>query len=93
MVPVLAYDLTVNKFFKSRSNNWAIDFSLNYLTGGTLDYLNVRHLQDNATGTGKEFMVKFVNVTTNEIHEHKVAEVYTSKLNQLDLRIGFLYRL
>lgn len=80
------------QLFKSRSDNWAIDFSVNYLTGGTLDYLNVRHIQDN-TGSGKDFMVKFVNVTTQQIHEHKVSEVYTSKLNQLDLRVGFVYRL
>lgn len=79
--------------FKSHSNNWAIDLSVNYLKGGTLDYLNVRHLQDNSTSSGKEFSVKFVNVTTNEIHEHKVAEVYTSKLSQVDIRIGFVFKL
>lgn len=86
------FRLDGKQFFKSSSHNWAIDFSVTYLTGGTLDYLNVRHLQDNAASS-KEFMVKFVNVTTNEIHEHKVAEVYTSKLKQIDVRLGFVYRL
>jgi hypothetical protein len=82
------------KFFKSRSDNWAIDVSVNYLTGGTLDYLNVRHLQSTApVSDGKEFTVKFVNVTTNEIHEHKVAQVYTSKLQQVDVRVGFSFKL
>lgn len=80
------------KIFNSKSDNWAIEFSVNYLTGGTLDYLNVRHIQDNA-GTGKDFMVKFVNVTTQQIHEHKVSEVYTSKLHQSDIRLSFVYRL
>ena len=83
------------KMFKSRRNNWAIDISVNYLTGGTLDYLNVRHLHNDVptTDVKKEFLVKFVNVSTNEIHEHRVAEVYTSKLKQLDIRVGFTFLL
>lgn len=87
------FRLDGQQLFKSRSNNWALDLSVNYLTGGTLDYINVRHLQDNATPNPKEFKVQFVNVTTNEIHEHKVAQVYTSKLRQLDIRLSFVYRL
>lgn len=83
---------------KGCSNNWWIDFSANYLTGGTLNYLNVAHLtehNDNTTPTtdSKGYNVTFVNVTTNEIHEHQVAELLTSRINQIDLKLGVLFRL
>jgi hypothetical protein len=81
--------------FKSRDKNWAIDISVNYLSGATMDYLNVRKLQSSVPQPDdpkKDFMVKFINVSTSEIHEHKVAQVFTSSLKQVDIRIGYLYR-
>lgn len=92
----IGFKLDGQKLFKSRGNKWALDISVNYLAGGVLNYINVRHLQNDAPvndNPKQEFMVKFINISTNEIHEHKVAEVYTSKLKQLDIRAGVTYRL
>jgi hypothetical protein len=40
--------------------------------------------------TTQDLNVQFVNVTTNDIHEHKVAEIYTSKFQMLNLKIGYV---
>jgi len=86
-----------NKIFKKvHSDDWWIDLSANYLTGGTLNYLNVKHLvenNDNTTPDPKGFDVTFVNVTTNEIHQHQVAEILTSRINQLDIKLGLFVHL
>jgi hypothetical protein len=68
-----------------------IDISINTIRGGKLDYINTKHLKDEhdmpSTG-GKPLIVKFINVSTQDIHEHKVAEVYTSALRILEIRGG-----
>ncbi|HEV8283307.1 MAG TPA: hypothetical protein VGQ09_03300 [Chitinophagaceae bacterium] len=83
-------------FKKVHSDDWWIDLSANYLTGGTVNYLNVKHLMEHNDDTNfdpKGFNVSFVNVSTNEVHQHQVAEVYTSRINQLDIKLGILVRL
>jgi hypothetical protein len=45
------------------------------------------------TADSKGYNVTFVNVTTNEIHQHQVAELLTSRINQIDLKLGLLFRL
>jgi hypothetical protein len=85
-----------------------IDIGVKYMGGGTFNYVNVKNMEENthtmaAAGTGstsptpgrgntQDLNVQFVNVTTNAIHEHKVAEIYTSKFEMLNLKIGYLVR-
>jgi hypothetical protein len=89
--------IAMNKIFKkSKSDHWWLDFSANYLTGGTVSYLNVKHLQkvdDNTAPDAKGYNLSFVNIQTNEVHEHSVAEIFSSNVTQLDLKIGILVRL
>jgi hypothetical protein len=70
-----------------------IDISINTIRGGQLDYINTKHLKDEQdipqTG-GKPLMVRFINVNTQDIHEHKVAQVYTSALRILEIRAGVI---
>ena len=70
-----------------------IDISINTIRGGKLDYINTKHLKDEQdmpqTG-GKPLLVKFINVSTQDIHEHKVTEVYTSPLRILEVRAGII---
>jgi hypothetical protein len=84
-----------NAILKKTCSHWWIDFSTNYLTGGTISYLNVHHLMehnDNTTVDEKGYNLTFVNVSTNEIHKHQVAELFTSRIDQLDLKLGILFR-
>lgn len=68
-----------------------LDIGANLLRGGTINYINAKNLMD-APSTidpeGKPLNVRFINASTQEIHEHKVAQVYTSPLRMLEFRAG-----
>lgn len=86
------FQLDPSVFSKRKRNGPVkIDFSINTIYGGKLDYINTKHLKDehdmSQTG-GKPLMVRFINVSTQDIHEHKVAQVYTSTLRILEIRAG-----
>lgn len=71
------------------------DLSINTIRGGNLDYINTRHLKDEQDFTqegGKPMMVKFINVGTQDIHEHKVAQVYNSSLRILEIKVGVILK-
>lgn len=82
---------------KEKRNAW-IDLSINKTSGGRLDYINTRRLIDASSPTpaapdGKALNVRFINATTQEIHEHQVAEVYTTPLRMLDFKLNFIFRM
>ena len=69
----------------------SIDIGVNYLRGGSLDYINTKRLIDaqtiNQPGS-KPLQVQFINASTQNIHEHTVAQVYNSKLRMVEVRLG-----
>lgn len=72
------------------------DISINTIRGGKLDYINTKNLkdeQDMPQPGGKQLLVKFINVSTQAIHEHTVAQVYTSALRILEVRAGLVVKL
>jgi hypothetical protein len=74
---------------RKHSGRVMIDISANTIHGGTIDYINTKHLIDAQTVTdpaGKPLNVQFVNASTQAIHEHTVAQVYTSPLRLLEFR-------
>ena len=67
------------------------DISANTIRGGTINYINTKHLMDpqnTSDPDGKPLDVRFINVSTQSIHEHTVAQVYTSPLRMLEFRAG-----
>lgn len=73
-----------------------IDISVNTIRGGKLDYINTKDLkdeQDIPQSAYKPLMVKFINVSTQAIHEHKVAQVHTSALRLLEVRAGLVVKI
>ena len=74
-----------------------IDISVNKNNGGTVQYINTKNLVDaNNPPTslnGKPLNVKFVNATTQQIHEHQVAEVYSTPLHMLEFKIATVFAL
>ena len=73
-----------------------IDISANTIQGGSLNYINTKHLmspQDINDPDGKPLEVKFINASTQSIHEHTVAQVYTSPLRMLEFRAGITVQL
>ena len=41
-------------------------------------------------GDGRDVTASFVNVTTNEIHEHKIAELYKTNLEMWGIKVGYV---
>ena len=78
-------------FSKHRHSRVMIDINANTIHGGMISYINTKHLMDaqdiNISG-GKPLNVQFINATTQTIHEHTVAQVYTSSLCMLEFRAG-----
>lgn len=74
-----------------------IEFSVSNNYGGNVDYINTKKLIDASnppTGTdGKPLNIKFINATTQQIHEHQVAEVYNSPVRTLEFRIAAVFSL
>jgi len=79
-----------------RRGNVLIDISANTIHGGTMDYINTKNLIDAQSVTdpaGKPLQVKFINASTQAIHEHTVAQVFTSSLRLLEFRAGVVVKL
>jgi hypothetical protein len=80
----------------SRNKNF-IEISVSATNGGQLDYINTKELKDPhemdeempMPEKGRPLNLKFINVNSNIIHEHKVAQVYTSQLRLIDIRISY----
>ncbi|MDX1938263.1 MAG: hypothetical protein SFU21_14170 [Flavihumibacter sp.] len=86
----------VSEWMAEPRGAWWLDISVNYTGGTPLDYINTKKLLDhdhNSTpADGKALNMKFINVQTGDIHEHKVAEVYTTRIDLLDIKVGLYYR-
>jgi len=87
---------------KTKPGNFIIDFGMNKVKGGQLNYINTKNIQTEVhtdpnapaePGKGEALNIQFVNINTQTIHEHQVAELYTSKLRMLDIKLGMLFRL
>jgi hypothetical protein len=82
---------------KARKNHGYIDISVQNIRGGNIDYINTKKLIDAnnpPTGTdGKPLMIKFVNATTQQIHEHEVAEVYNTPIRLMECKISVVLSL
>lgn len=81
---------------KSSRKRSFIDLRVQNLRGNKVDYINTKKLIDAsapppAGENGKALSVKFVNATTNEIHEHQVAQVYTTPMRFLECRVSFVF--
>jgi len=81
---------------KCDKNRGWIDLRVQNIRGGSLDYINTRKLIDASAPPppgedGKAVSVKFINATTNEIHEHQVAEVYTTPLRMLEFKLSWVF--
>jgi len=87
---------------KKPKNAW-IDISVSQLHGTKLDYINIKDIKDHvhndpnnpapAMDKSVPLNIRFVNVSTQAIHEHQLAEVYNSPLRLLEFKAGVVWRL
>lgn len=73
-----------------------IDLRVQNIRGNKIDYINTKKLIDASAPpppgeNGKAVSVKFINATTNEIHEHQVAEVYTTPLRMMEVKVSWVF--
>lgn len=68
------------------------------------EYVNVKYMQDHdhaamtggtggttASDDGRDINAQFINVSTNSIHEHKIAELYKTNLQFWGFNIGYTF--
>jgi hypothetical protein len=87
---------------KKPKNAW-LDISVSQLHGTKLNYVNVKDIKNHinndpsnpvpVTDKTAPLTIRFVNVATQTIHEHQLAQVYTSPLRLLEMKIGMRWRL
>jgi hypothetical protein len=95
---VLAKNVEENKFFLTLSGSF-----LN--SSSDFRYVNIKYMKDHehALHTGGEMLpvtedgreditAQFINVSTNSIHEHKIAELYKTGLRMWQVSLGFTIR-
>ena len=80
---------------KVKRENKYLDISINKISGSNIDYINTKKLIDPANppaGTdGKPLTVQFINATTQQIHEHQVAELYNTPLRLLEFKMSMVF--
>lgn len=78
--------------------------SANYMRSfKDFEYINIKYMHDHTHGylpdggatlsvneDGRDVNARFINVTTQEIHEHKIAEVYKTGLEYWGFKIGYV---
>ena len=79
------------------NNGSQLNISVSRIQGKRIDYVNVKQLEQPAnqqpTDESKPLTMQFVNLNTNNIHDHTVARVYNSPLQQLQIKVGLLFKL
>ena len=93
--------LQIDVSSKKKPKNAWIDISVSQLHGTKLNYINVKDIKDHihndpgnpASDKSVPLNIRFVNVATQVIHEHQLAEVYNSPLRLLEMKIGVRWRL
>ena len=86
---------------KKPKNAW-LDISVNQTHGTKMDYINIKDIKENIqndpnnpapiTDKSAPLSIRFINVSTQTIHEHQMAEVYNSALRLLEMKIGVIWR-
>ena len=74
-------------------------FTASYLQGfRPFEYVNIKYMQDGmvdhsshvASNDTREIKGEFVNVTTQAVHEHKIAELYRTNMSLIGINVGYL---
>jgi hypothetical protein len=92
----LRYQLCRNKY-TGLSRKHYIDFQITQTRGGTIDYINTKKLEDHSHHTAtltssdqaQPLKMKFINVQSNVVHNHMVAEVFSTSLRLLSFKFGY----
>ncbi|HEU5289356.1 MAG TPA: hypothetical protein VFU05_01860 [Cyclobacteriaceae bacterium] len=78
---------------KKSPNRFLFNAGVNLTLGGQVSYMNTdapssNHMNHNSSDVNAQF----INTQTQVVHEHHVGYVYTSFLEMMDFRAGFIFR-
>ncbi|MBX2948634.1 MAG: hypothetical protein KF704_05080 [Crocinitomicaceae bacterium] len=78
--------------------------SVSYLSSARkTDYINIKYMSDHEHGVhegghgetsqadGRPLTTDFVNVSSNDLHSHKIAEIYNTYLRFINVNIGYVW--
>lgn len=80
----------------AEENKHKLLLSASYLAGFEMfEYVNIRYMQDevhdmNVVHDDRDINATFVNVSTNSLHEHKIAELYHTPLRFWGFNLGYV---
>lgn len=96
----LGVDIDMKRLITQNESNQRLYFSVSYLGSfKEMDYINVKHMEDHqhdvhhtepATEGDRDLTTQFVNVSNNDLHEHKIAEIYSTKLSFIAFNLGYI---
>lgn len=98
-------DLDIRKIFTGNdSQNSRMYVSVSYLNSAkNVEYINTKYMEDHHHGMepgnseteetteDRPLTTEFINLGTNEIHEHKIAELYRTPLKFISINIGYIW--
>lgn len=89
---------------KGEESHGRLYFSVSYLSSARkMDYINIKYMSDHEHGVheeghgeasqadGRPLTTDFVNVSSNDLHSHKIAEIYTTYLRFINVNIGYVW--
>lgn len=100
-------EVSMSRLFLGRDseNKHRLFLSVSFLNGfNKFEYVNVKHMEDGShhalhgggteTSTdseGRDITTTFVNLSTNSLHDHKIAELYRTNLQFWGLNVGYVF--
>lgn len=71
-----------------------LNLSFEKINGGEIDYVNVNSLHDHnaplqTSNGGKPVNITFVNASSQNTHQHKIAEQFTNPFNMLQIKFSY----
>jgi hypothetical protein len=92
------YQIFKNRYFSNYRKHY-LNIQVTNTRGGTIDYINTKKLTEHQHHTSTQITnndesftpveMKFINVKSNVIHNHMIAELYSTPLRLLDIRVGY----
>lgn len=100
----IGIDMEFGRLFSSNSSNrhHRLNASVTFIHSfKDFEYVNIKHMHDETHGVAMEesnlseeeraLNATFINVSSNNLHEHKIAELYKTPLSYIGFQIGYVY--
>ncbi len=98
----IGLDIDLGRLWSSSdySGKHRLNLGINYISSfRDFKYVNIKYMQNEVHGVAngqndenRDITTQFVNVSSNNLHEHKIAELYVTPLAYIGIHIGYVYR-